>query len=1629
MFSLLSGLSSYLQPDNDNFRKESKDLKNNNEPFHDSSYQNKQYNDQKNRLSNLIFIIMYILSILIIGTTKPLGVTDELYLGWDQVLTSAPMVIQLLASVLLSFFFPGYALIYILLKSHQIGYLPKILLSFLFSILIMGFSTYVAAIILGVPAEYLKPIIIGIEVSVLITFIINIKTKRILSLDLDTATSFFSQKGAIFRMLTAKNMAFFIIFASLFALVVFYTSYIEKGLIVGDQWFHHGRSLLINSGSFKDFAASDAVAGQNSPPFFSALLAGYFNLSGVPSVNAYVSINLLNMMAIFGFYYFFSRWVPSNKRKAAVLATTLFVLSSGFGWLLVLDSSVPSKYYYSEETSLENLHAASIRSSDIRTPVTFINVGHPTFTSPLIIIALPAGFIVLGLIKERIPDISKLRFICVITVITVVGILSHPEFYLFIIVGSILILSFRLMHGNLFYISIISALLLCVFINFLSPQNYYTSIKIFDIPLPYLCLIFLSILLAFYRTRSISKLGGLNYLKHSFPSTGIFNSISKPVASIVIISLIAYMYLFSFIVLQAISTDDVQIQVGTSTQRNIPGYLYPIKFGIAGVLGLAFVVSYLFKRYEKETFVFGIIAIVALFAGPYYDEHRFSKYVMVGMVGFASLFVYKIILYLQRHPNDSTRYNHSGSQLKLVSCSLLIAALVTSAGLSVFMLAGYKALGYNNPQFHEDFFRVDFPSQSELKLLGFFRAELPNLKENFIAIHANDSQTQKIFSELEGFSAIPRHRILQNPQSLNASTLQGLYYTLNNDKIKYLIFLKGDASQEDQFAKPIQFAWNNFPRVYQDDKYVVLKVPVLSPMSSEGDADIGLVYNEENNFPLLSETLNDTNTSNTKIPQYDYKFFDNVDNTSESIKIGKKMTETADGSNSGQTDTLTIYADKKAKTIWSNPIEEQNIVNYVEGKFRLLAENKSKNDVGIRMVDDTNNQLYIVSLDKDSLKIKQRSTIDKNNPERIIAQSQQLPEEQMALWHSLKILVLNSTINVYLDDVLKVKTPKSPFAENFRSVSKIGISANENIVEFEPLKIGYVSESVLESSQKAIMKDTYYHNYYPLSALALAKLKYDTFIDDDLSVFSKKNIILVSDPRLEPDKDSNSTADHNAEQHRDLISEEKYNRFLEFVKSGGTIIVLNHDTPSSNYNKSISEEGVFSKFLSIRFGGEVKFNGILDIEGHKPLKISEHDYFTNISGVARNIEFTNSSNIEVKSYYVDVNMDNRSSNKTVAPFAFEKKYGIGKIVLVNIGGYLDSLFRSNNHLYIMNSLPKMIGLESNNYYDTASKDTIFAGARLKDTIKIFNYSDINIKSSSLLLQYGIHGDVPSYNLTVNSISTSSSIPIIGSTREYNGNLNLNQKQSSETSDIQNIVINNVTIRDLKLFGQYEVIINSTDKFFRILPQSSYYDYTRVVIPNNFDMLIRLGQDAYIEFAINSCKNNNHYCQQHMKISDGIEVNFHKIRVDSQSIPSIPFYLKSPEILIHNGTAKFTVEPNINNLAQPSGNIVANGNILASIDHVEAYDSINNNRIITDFVTHLKSIDIDGNYVGNERQRDILYLPGDISERAKDKGIGVPWQTAMASLISIIGIILIVALAIPLEYYLRHKFRQHRNLKT
>jgi hypothetical protein len=257
--------------------------------------------------------------------------------------------------------------------------------------------------------------------------------------------------------------------------------------------------------------------------------------------------------------------------------------------------------------------------------------------------------------------------------------------------------------------------------------------------------------------------------------------------------------------------------------------------------------------------------------------------------------------------------------------------------------------------------------------------------------------------------------------------------------------------------------------------------------------------------------------------------------------------------------------------------------------------------------------------------------------------------------------------------------------------------------------------------------------------------------------------------------------------------------------------------------------------------------------------------------------------------------------------------------------------------------------------------------------------------------------------------------IITTANDNKHNESYQRQNSNEISTKnQSNVFSNITIKDLKLYGPYEVIINSSVPLFHMSPASSYYDYIETGIPKGFDMLLHLSQGAYAEFTIASCTNNS-YCNQQIKIPNG-DLAFHSIKTDAPNVQFLPVLLKSPEITINNGTAKINLDSNRNNTVQPVGNIVANGIIAANVDHADVYNSFNKNGTKTDIVTFLKSLYIKGNYMLENRESDTFRLPGDISVRAKDKGIGVPWETMLVSFSSIIIMISIIVVVIAVKYY-------------
>jgi hypothetical protein len=1987
---------------------------------------NNNNNGSSNSRSNssqstiLFFVTIYVVLLLIVGfaslSSSSAGLNSQsIFIPWEQLLSLSSLsssfihIIQLAAAIALCFFVPGYAIVMTIMMMHhhyhyssstkknhydnddddnnnnkkKPGLLLRVLLGYLFSILITGLTGYVTAS-LGFDISAIKIVIISIYIAILAVAILSLilittlqkkrkqrhsVVRRRRSTTTTTITLlnelklFFDQlkKSLIFIgykqsnnnnnnlwTLLRRRSSEILVFASLFGLVILLTYNLYHGTIVGDQWFHHGRSLIFMAGAFKDVAASGT--DWLYPPFLSALLAVFFSLSGIPSVNAYVSINFLNIIPVFAFYYFFSKWVYYNnnnnnhkevrrggggveeeegrssssssrlrttttRKTASLLASTLFMLSSGFGWIYILDTAI-SQPVGNQMSALEILHTGGIRTFDVRLPNTLVIASHhPEPTGPLIIIALPAGFVLLGLIKEnKIRRKSKFFiYFALITAISTLGCLSHDEFNFFVLIASILPLIFRLSSTEegrkkifYYYAALLAALSITVLIDLVFPGKYYIIRERFGIPLIALYFLFVAFMWALYASKILHRIRSYyhnnrnhhhqqqhdhnhyHYLRTKVLSvvskkkkriiiiiTNLFSSSSSNsyhharfVLGVVLVSVVAYLYVFTFIVWGQLSFEDVDTQTANSGQRDIPWYLYPMKFGVTGLFGLAFILSYLFKKFEKEVFVFGVIAIIAFILGPYYDEHRFGKYIMVGMVGFASLLIHKIIVTIISsspsspssppvpHLHFLSYYERmtATTKSKIVLCGIVIGVIVTFSSLSIFMFAGYNALALENPDFmafNKDLGRRNFLSSSEIHFINFLHNNLINLKKDQIMTLENESiRDQDLVAKLEGFLGTSlMTKFLQSPLTLNSSTLEGFYNLLNYSDTRYIILPKKDiidyntgrqegvgkveagdsrggkgvgvelssgaaipapissssssslssaAVQTQAQESILQFALDNFQRAYEDDNYIVLTVPPLAPPSSS-KGDIALVYdNDQRNGLLLSSSSFTSSSSDAvsdkRILSYDNKLFKKL----ASSKPAKIVVE-----NENNNKTVTLYSDgsgKKGVILWSTMIKDKKVKNnYIETRFRITSENKeARNDeVSLIWNDDRNNKQYHVSLKSDVIELSQIPIMMKNNDNNddnntnnnnkqpqldkksssplLLSQNREIIREKW-IWHTLKIIITQNTIDIYVDDIPRIHTHQRDLPES-QHISKVGIGSINNVVEFEPIKIGLVSSSssnlsannILSSplftsssssspyyyyqkkqqqqqpQEEAIIYNHNYNYYYLLSMLALSKKQiggvaggYDTFINGDFAAFSKKYIILASD--IPSGLDNNSTI----------------NNYLQFVKKGGggSLIVINTD---GKY------DGVFSKLLSIKATNNsnttsLPYNMIVYNSSFSPPSLSSSSSSSssssynrekidstttstssapptiNITGVTNNIEFAKSPDVSVISYYqyrsnnTNNNNNNNGNNnynyntsqKIVAPFAIEKNYGAveggsgGKIIFVNAAGYFDAISKSpmpGSYFMTLTNLPSLINLKPPNESavvnaasssvsqsslpssspssfstttppPSSSSSTPPSPTPLKTAIPPTRFigdlkisGQVMINSSSLLFLNG-NGSYRPYNFYVKDISFSSSTNHENINNIDNNNqdeyLKKKNNNNNTTSSSKNNNLTTTLVKDLKLYGPYEVSINSTGLLY--LPSSalssspSQYDYIAISIPVEFDMILKLSNGARAEFTIirggsseaggegeeennynnNSISNNNSSSstttnsssiiinnnnnnnQSTSRITNGT-IHFHGMKTsDFPRITSVPVLVKSPSIQV-NGNASFKTIYLVNpDEAKPfaSGGSaeVVNGKLITKFDHVDHYNDHYRNGTRTQYVSYLKWINSDETVNPSQGKLQIK-LPADTSILAKRRGIEVPWQEAIVSTNSIIVLVSISLVSIIVTWRIWSKIKKFQSV--
>ena len=403
-----------------------------------------------------------------------------------------------------------------------------------------------------------------------------------------------------------------------------------------------------------------------------------------------------------------------------------------------------------------------------------------------------------------------------------------------------------------------------------------------------------------------------------------------------------------------------------------------------------------------------------------------------------------------------------------------------------------------------------------------------NSKYNVITfLKEYDRGEDGLISKISAFAGLPYDKLRQDPLTLNASTIEALYYHLWYNDARYIIVSKDIFKTPSIVTDSTRFVIEHFTAVYENDNYIVLEVPSLVPPAPSSNASVALVYNQGMN-------LQEPRPSNTTLLQYNSNVYSlNSDNNLVSVQ------------KDNQTEHLNLSGSKSDRgiSVWTKNIDEAKRANYIETEFSITNENESKaNDVRIQW-QEAGMWDYYVKLSNDGLELYKKSDTGKG----ILLKNSEFDKSNWK-WYTLTIESLPNSINIYVDNVLKIQAPKIT-ANDRDGITKIGLTSFYNDVQFKPVKIGTIT-----NPGDTFQSSNYDYNY-PLTFLALNKFKYDTFSSNDLSIFSKDAIVIP---------DSVLSDNDNA----------TINRYLDYVHDGGTLVILN-----SNGNLS----SMTSKYFSSKF--------------------------------------------------------------------------------------------------------------------------------------------------------------------------------------------------------------------------------------------------------------------------------------------------------------------------------------------------------------------------------------------------------------------------------------------------------------
>lgn len=767
-----------------------------------------------------IFIFIYAFSIALVILVP--SIDNVLYVEWSKV--SLLNLLRHMSSILLTTFFPGYILLRFIDYKKAVTGLAVVVFSYILSLFFTPLISYVLILSGGSILQHGKLALVSFNIILLIAWTILHRKEPYKQQNKQGERSDFG------HLYSAS------IFICLLALLIIATYGIYGPNIIGDQWGHHGMALIFQKFGFPTDAGIVAPA---YPWWFHVYLASLFTLSGLPSINAYSSLNFLNIMPIVAFYVMLSQYFK-KYRKIPIVATVFAFFTSGYGWIYVQFLKAQSPTYHS--ALQEIIYSAWLKTTDILTPNSFIIAAHPDATTPCQLIGLVSFFMLIYIIKL---ETKFMRYSLLMTLVAV-GYLGHTlDMILTIGILSLWILFSSSITENIkLGLSTITGLVAILIIDLLAPGKYYIipSIRIFGYSIPILLICNLSIL--------ISLLFSFMAHTHSFAfirkiiakiefSGGSSRSLQRnrtiSMFKIAFVILICYMYALCFVIWNVINPGfSVWYTTGGGIRGfyQVPWYFYPMRLGIIGALAIASIL-YLFYQNKgnnmKYFHVFFMWLLTSLMLGSFFTEYRMNKYLNLALGVFAA---YAIVLIFDNLKFSFIPGMRTHNLRKFVLTPSLLALIIVGAVTSPLIYVEWNILEMRNPRHSPIGMRVPLP-EGKLEALNWLRLNLSPLCETVVSLPGKERGARNAQSELF-LSNVWKTRANLYVPIFEVTLPENFFDIARKAQLKYVYLDRHDLMRLDSDSYRNSFLahlYEYLPIVFNNTEVTIYQVPEVSSPS------------------------------------------------------------------------------------------------------------------------------------------------------------------------------------------------------------------------------------------------------------------------------------------------------------------------------------------------------------------------------------------------------------------------------------------------------------------------------------------------------------------------------------------------------------------------------------------------------------------------------------------------------------------------------------------------------------------------------------------------------------------------------------------------------------------------------